>query len=219
MCMFYRTNHAQWLNAQKLIFDLSYDQYMHVSQHGYLASQLQYAFNNNRRNLQPFDMHVCNANESEKTMEVLSSSKTLMFEPNAPVQFHTESICKRFPLDRMVYIIPNSPHRLQQYNPNDMYVVPVINDRNHHGPITLVRAKQLNIRTAWFPFDNYFKWQHHWKWLPLETITDILLELKNTGNWKAAFKCLPDRYVRTSARDRTQLYTEGVMNIRNPFIK
>lgn len=179
-----------------------------------LARQVKNVFSINRKNRQPFGMHFCNANMEHSTMKIIQELMPKMLKSSFPLECHPESVGELFPLDRLIYITPYSTNIIQEYNPVDLFVLPGFIDSGNDGPITLARAKELGVRAAWIPINHYLTWASPRKQLPFNILTDMLLDFKNTRDWKVAMKRVPEAYIMTKRRQRDE-YRHIV---GNPFI-
>lgn len=159
----------------------------------YTANHIQRSFADNRLNNQPFDMHICNASDDKGTIQELEKMVPTLRNLDFPLDVHKECYMDLFPKDQLIYLTPYSQNVLRDYNADDIYVVGGVIDKGFHGPITLAKAKKFGIRTAWFPFHRYLPWGQASKFLPINIATNILLDFKNTQNWRIALKNVPDR--------------------------
>jgi len=49
------------------------------------------------------------------------------------------------------------------------------------------------IKSYSLPLDEHILWKAGTKSLTINQVFEIMLTLKNTGNWKKAFECIPTR--------------------------
>lgn len=179
----------------KLVFDFSYDDSMTMKFCRYTAKHVMHAFGDNRKNQIPFDMHICNGNMESNSMQHLKQLIPNLTEESCPLTVHQESYLDLYPKDRLLYITPYSPNVMRDYNPNDILIIPAIIDYGYHGSVTMANAKKLGIRTVWLPVERYMYLGAGVRSLPLNIISDILLDYKNTHDWKKALVHLPQRRV------------------------
>lgn len=213
LIMFSRLIRAKQFQEQKVIFDCSYDQYMNPKAARYTAGHLTRAYMDNRKNLQPFDLHIHNSNRTSETMKEIEKRMPNLHDPNFTIEVHDECFTDLYPRENLVYLTPESKNLLSDYNGRDIYVVPAVVDTGLKGPITMARPKQLQIRTAWFPINHYLSWGPGSKHLPLDIIIKILLDFKNKRNWKEAFKHIPDRKLNRQRHVRQELV--DVFNVKS----
>lgn len=188
----------------KIIFDCAYDSYMNLKSTRGAAKQIMLAYSDNRKNLHPFDLHICNYKDDSALMTELADRVSNLYDPKFTMELHRECFTNLYPKDNLIYLTPYSKTMLSKYNGSDIFVIPGILDRGLDGPITLARAKQLQIRTAWFPLTGYVPWNGN-KALPSDVIVRMLLEFKNKQDWKEVFYHIPRRKLGTRQHPRQAL--------------
>lgn len=180
--------------GQKLIFDCSYDQHMIPREAINAAKQLMLCFAENRFHDDPFDLHFCNADKSGTTMKTLYKHIPTLTEPSFPLNVHEESFMDLFPKEKLVYLTPHCRNEIQEFNHDDIYIIGAMVDKITSEPLSLAKAKQLGLRMAKLPLDRYLQWGGgSGKSLTLNQMTNILLELKRSGDWNEALKVVPRR--------------------------
>lgn len=196
-----------------LIFDCSFDNFMRPQDASDTAKQLTYGFSANRNHREPFDIHICNANIEGETIRALKKSIPTLTAPHFPIEVHTESHVNLFPKNQLVYLTPDSRDVLETFNPDDIYIVSGFIDRANHGPVTMAKAKEQRLRTAWFPVTRYLQWRGSMD-LPLNIIISILLDFKKTGDWNIALQKVPKRkfYQKTPA---VRVNTKQLFTLKN----
>lgn len=203
--LYFRLLHAKQFGEPKIIFDCSYDSYMAPKFTRYTARHLTQAYSDNRKNLQPFDMHICKPLDESPTILALERFIPSLNQPGFTMDLHDECVTDLYSAENLVYITPYSKNLLSEYNGSDNFVIPAVIDKGYNGPISLSRAKRLNIRTAWFPINRYLTCSPHSKFLPLDIIIKILLDFKNKQNWNEAFKHIPRRKLASNRYQRPVL--------------
>lgn len=180
--------------GQKLIFDCSYDSHMIPREAVNAAKQLMLCFAENRFHDDPFDLHFCNADQSGITMKTLYKHIPTLTEPSFPLNVHQESFMDLFPKEKLVYLTPHCRNEIQEFNHDDIYIIGAMVDKITSEPLSLAKAKQLGLRMAKLPLDRYLQWGGgSGKSLTLNQMTNILLEMKRSGDWNEALKVVPRR--------------------------
>lgn len=151
-----------------------------------VTRQLADIFITNRKNSKPFDLHLCNFHSDRTTVELLTNRIPKFF--NLPIEVHTECFTEIFPTERLVYLTPDSEEYLQEFNPNDIYVIGSISNMLDSNGKILAEAKKKGIRTARLPLEKFLKWKQTGKALTPTEIVNILLDVRQTGDWRTAFK-------------------------------
>ncbi|XP_031635378.1 mitochondrial ribonuclease P protein 1 homolog [Contarinia nasturtii] len=111
-----------------------------------------------------------------------------------PWNISPNDITDVFPVEKLVYLSPDAPDALEQFNADDCYVLGAIVDKGNRQPLTLAKSKRLGIRAARLPLEKYIEFNSH-KTLTLDQMTRIMLEWKRTQDWRKALQYVPARKV------------------------
>lgn len=122
-----------------------------------------------------------------------------------PVDVHRECYSELYPHEKLLYLSPYSQNVLKDYDPEDVLVIPAVVEYGTQGPISMIRARQLGIRTAWLPISRYMECGMHARKLPLCTVGDILRKFKNTRDWDKALERIPRRIRKLQRQERPLL--------------
>ncbi|XP_037024848.1 mitochondrial ribonuclease P protein 1 homolog [Bradysia coprophila] len=192
-------NYRLWRAAQlgeKLIFDCSYDEYMTRHEAKSAANQLAWSFTDNRSDTEPFDLHFCNVNFSSVTIQQLERNIPTMQNEKFPMHLHETSYVDLFPKEQLVYLTPHCDNDLTEYDPDMIYIIGAMVDKGGQGPLSLEKAKALDLKMARLPLDQYLNWEKGTsKYLTLDQMVRIMLDLKRTGKWEVALRHAPKRKV------------------------
>ncbi|XP_031640234.1 mitochondrial ribonuclease P protein 1 homolog [Contarinia nasturtii] len=181
-----RTLWHEHLGAPKLIYDCSYSHYMTPRENNEVAKQLTIAFGNNRRHFQSYELNFCGMDkQSMLWSSLLKKIPTITTKP-LPLRIHKADASEVFPKEKLVLLTPNLPNVLREYNNDDHYVISSIVDRGDKKPLSIAKAKELNIRHARLPLEQYRRCRMN-KALTLDQTMSIMLELKRTRDWNKAF--------------------------------
>lgn len=187
-----------WRAAQfgeKLIFDCSYDEYMNHSEAKSTANQLAWSFTFNRNDTEPFDIHFCNVNFNSQTTQQLHRNIPTMRDAKFPMHLHEVSYVDLFPRERLVYLTPHCNNDLTEYDPDMIYIIGAMVDKSGQGPLSFAKADALNLKMARLPLEQHLKWENGSKYLTLDQMVRIMLDLKRTGKWEVALRHVPRRKV------------------------
>lgn len=116
-------------------------------------------------------------------------------KPSFPIRLTSNEWPENISKERLVYLTPDSPNELLEFNHNDVYIIGAIVDKGGKKPLTLAKAKDHDIRTAKLPLDRAIQCKQSDKGLTLDQITKIMLDYKTSGDFKTALKHVPDRKV------------------------
>lgn len=180
-------------NQQKIVFDLSYTDYMNKKLAHLTAKQIIYFYTHNRKDSLPFDVHLCNVNSDCTSFQHLQTCMPHIGDHNCSIDVHKECYSDLYPRENLLYLTPYSPNVLAEYNPKDVYVVGAVIEHGKNGPITMMKAKEMGIRTAWPPLGQCMNPHSRKKYLPLNITANIMLSFKNTRKWEESLVHVPQR--------------------------
>lgn len=180
------------LNKPKLIFDCGYSHEMTGRENAEAAKQLTYCFGLNRSHRTPFVLHFCNMNLESWLWKRLQNCIPTLTERRLPVAINPEDYIEVFPKEKIVVLTPDSPNVLKEYDPEKHYVISAIVDRGDKKPLTLAKAKRYDIQTARLPLELYRTCRVD-KTLTLDQMTQVMLEIKYSGDWHKAFQYVAKR--------------------------
>lgn len=182
------------LFGQNLVIDCSYDDYMNDKEMRNTAKQLTLCFALNRTHNEPFNIHHCNANFKKTTMRILEKSLVQIHDTAFPFNITEKSYLELFPKERLVYLTPHCKNDLEEYNPDDIYIVGAMVDKSSQEAVSLGKAKKQGLRMARLPLDRYFQFKSG-KSLTIDQMIQILMELKTSNNFEKAFQHVPRRKI------------------------
>lgn len=160
------------------------------------AKQLVLSFGLNRRHCNPFFFHFINLQPGGGLHKAFIKKIPTIEKATLPIRLSNNEWPKDIPKERLVYLTPNSPNELLEFNHNDVYIIGAIVDKGVQKPLTMAKAKADGIRTAKLPLDRAFQWSQSNKVLTLDQITKIMLDFKLTGDYHLALKHVPSRKIR-----------------------
>lgn len=174
--------------------DLGWNQAMYEKEQKSLARQLAYSYNALRKTvddgLVPIRLSICGIDDVIKPV--------LSFVANGwqswPVQLSDKNLVETHDPRRLVYLTHESTDVLEELDPDDVYIIGGIVDRNRLKGATLSKAKELGIRTARLNLDSNLTLQHGTPVLTVNHCVEILTHAANGLTWKDAYrKVLPVR--------------------------
>jgi len=177
-----------------LIFDMSYNQHMTAMEQNNTAKQLMLSFSDNREHDQPFPLLFCNADPESKTMRMLHKLIPPIYQPDFPINLTSKNYTDLFPRDKLVYLTPHCKTELTHYDSDAIYIIGALVDKSNNEPLSWAKASKEKIKMAKLPLDSYLNWgAGSGKSLTLNSMINIMLELKTSGDWKKALKFVPQR--------------------------
>lgn len=76
---------------------------------------------------------------------------------NWAVNFHKESYIDVLEKDKLVYLTADSEETIDELNPDDIYIIGGIVDRNRYVNLTFDKAKEQGIRHGRLPITEHVK--------------------------------------------------------------
>lgn len=180
------------LNDSKLIFDCSFSHSMNSFECKNTAKQITRCIGLNRGHPLPYVIHLCGLNVKSSFYHYLKRHIPTIGVKSTPFCVHEEQPHEVIPKDKLVYLTPDSDVLLEKYNSEDSYVIGGIVDRGSQIPLMLAKAKELGIRTARLPLERY-RTMRSSKVLTLDSITNIMLDVRHHGKWNEAFRHIASR--------------------------
>ncbi|XP_037949145.1 mitochondrial ribonuclease P protein 1 homolog [Teleopsis dalmanni] len=191
--------------SPKLIMDCSYDRHMTKREAINASKQLMISFAENRLHDEPFDLHFCGANINSVCMSSLQRYIPTMMHQDFPMNVHEKCFTEIFPKENLVYLTPHCRNDLNEYNPDDIYIIGAMVDTSNNEPLSLAKAKKLGLRMARLPLEHYLQWgAGSGKSLTLNQMVSIMLDIKKTGDWMKALSHVPRRKVVNIEMEQTQ---------------
>jgi len=116
---------------------------------------MQLCHGDNKVDREPFHFHFCNLAPNGRAAKKLYTAI-----PNLPEIAYTvtdKHYLECYDRSRIVYLSPNAPHSMTEFEPDDVYVVGGIVDKRNERPLTFARAKREKIRCVRFPLDQHVR--------------------------------------------------------------
>ncbi|KAK9883148.1 hypothetical protein WA026_001346 [Henosepilachna vigintioctopunctata] len=199
--------------GQKLIIDCGYYNKMTDVENANCAKQIMMLFGDNRLAEDPFDLHLCNFNKNSNLAEMLQKKIDTLYNPEFPINIHEQSYLDLFPKRNLVYLTPHCKEEMQYYDHDALYIIGGIVDKMNQEPLSMAKAKQENLQMMKLPLDKYLLWTGgSGKSLTLNQVLNILIDVKNTGNWEYAFRHVPRRKL-------MKMEENEIENVRNDLIR
>ncbi|XP_055355351.1 mitochondrial ribonuclease P protein 1 homolog isoform X2 [Paramacrobiotus metropolitanus] len=182
--------------GQPLVVDLGFDEWMTEREQVNCATQLRDAYAYNRDARDPFWLQFCNVNFQGHTYKAMEGAIGNINLPSCLLEFSEKSYLDLFPKEKIVYLTPNAEYNMREFNEDDVYVIGAIVDRSQSKPLTLAKAKREGLRMAKLPIDVYLRWAVGSKYLALNHVISLLVDVKRNGDWEAALRAhIPKRKV------------------------
>lgn len=175
------------------------------------AKQLMYAFGDNRQHFDPFFIHLTNVHRDSKLRQSLLKAIPTIEKPTLPIRITGDEFPDNISKDRLVYLTPDSPNDLFQFNHEDVYIIGAIVEKGPQKPLLMAKAKRLGIRTARLPLSRIFQWKQSSKHLTINQVAQIMLDFKASGDIHKSCVHVPGRKV-TKLNDSSRKSTRNSSN-------
>lgn len=178
-----------------------------------LSQQLMFSYGLNRRARKPSHVYITGVgdklqekmvkNHCDNWLGITISKEEFSFPSNNTVVPLTSSnsvsissaglssrppTCDKVP----VYLTSESDNTLEALDPNHVYIIGGIVDRNAHKGIAFDKANALGLRTAKLPIKEHFP--HILTVLTINHVVEILLKFNETQSWEQAIgSIIPER--------------------------
>lgn len=174
--------------------DLGWNDHMFDKERKSLARQLAYSYSALRKgvedDLTPVKLSICGIDDVMKPVMTFAACGWEVW----PFAMSQQSLLQMHSQCQVVYLTHDSENVLQSLDPDDVYVIGGIVDRNRLKNATMNKAKELGVRTARLNLDSHVSMEHGTPVLTVNHCLEILLYSANGMSWRDAYlKVLPPR--------------------------
>lgn len=185
--------------APKVVFDCSYESYMSFHEIHNCAKQLTLSFANNRAHVDPMCLYYCNLNNDGMLMEYFRRNIPTLLDDDFPAIVTSQSYLSLFRRDQLLYLTPHCKTDITKYDPDTVYIIGAMVDKNNSEPLSFTKAKRDGLRMGKLPIERHLEWgSNSCKKFPIDQMINILLDLRYTGDWKKALQHVPNRKLKES---------------------
>lgn len=178
-----------------LVFDFDFAQHMRPQDISNTGKQITECYAINRKHESPFHLHFTNSPPNNPIYKSFQMKR--LNQNDLDLATITEkSYLELFDKERLVYLSPDARNTINEFKPDDVYIVAAFNDQANPQPLTYAKAKQDGIRCAKLPLDEYMDWGFGRKVLTIDAMMNILLTFYKTKSWNEAFKHIPKRHLK-----------------------
>lgn len=118
----YKLLQAEWFGPH-IIFDCGYDLFMSPKNLKTCVREMLLAWSTNRENLNPFDVFFCNLDQEGPLWPKFVQVCPSLILPDCPIHHTDEHYLKFFPKEKLVYLTPHCIEVLEEFNPDDIYIL------------------------------------------------------------------------------------------------
>ncbi|XP_069028296.1 tRNA methyltransferase 10 homolog B isoform X1 [Embiotoca jacksoni] len=177
--------------GNKLCVDLSMTDRMSDKEISRLAAQLRRLYGSNKKATRPFHLFLTDLTEDGRLhRECVRMNDGFL---NYTMEITEESCLDLFPPETVVYLTPDAEEALETVDADKVYVLGGLVDESIQKKLSLSRARELSVRTARLPVDEYMVKRNnvknfHSKILAVNQVFDILVTFCDTGSWTEALR-------------------------------
>ncbi|XP_019224297.1 PREDICTED: tRNA (guanine(9)-N1)-methyltransferase [Nicotiana attenuata] len=177
-------------NGQNVVIDLEFGHLMNSSELHSLVQQIMYCYAVNARCNSPAHLWLtgCQGEMQDQLQRLPGFDKWIIEKENRPYidAFQDQK-------ERLVYLTADSETTLDVLDPNHIYIIGGLVDRNRWKGLTMKKAEDQGIQTAKLPIGTYLKMSSS-QVLTVNQVVEILLKYLETGDWKTSFfEVIPQR--------------------------
>ncbi|AWO97555.1 putative tRNA methyltransferase 10 -like B [Scophthalmus maximus] len=175
----------------KLCVDLSMTDCMSDKEISRLAGQLRRLYGSNKKAARPFHLLLTELREDSRLYrECVRMNAGFL---NYVMDITEESCLDLFPTETLVYLSPDAEEALETVDADKVYVLGGLVDESIQKKLSFSRARELSVRTARLPIDEYMVKRDnaknfHSKVLAVNQVFDILSTFCDTGSWTEALR-------------------------------
>lgn len=176
----------------KVVLDLEFSDLMSSGEIHSLVHQIMYCYAVNGKCPSPAHLWLTGCNgEIQAQLEKLPGFEKWMIEKESRSYieaFHDHK-------ENLVYLTADAENVIDELEPQKIYVVGGLVDRNRWKGITMKKATDQGIQSAKLPIGSYLKMSSS-QVLTVNQVVEILLKFMETKDWRSAFfEVIPQRKI------------------------
>lgn len=176
--------------GQELVVDCSFDETMADYETISVARQMSSIYRLNRYSKDPFNLLFTGYREHNRGYQHASRMiKPLMDRPGYCFNLYQKSYRDLLPNERFIYLSPDAPEVMTAFDHNAVYIIGALVSKTHPSRFTYEKATAEGIQCLRLPIEQYVELKLGVKKiLSFQGVFQILLELKEHGDWERAFR-------------------------------
>lgn len=177
-------------HGQKIVIDLEFSHLMTSSEIHSLVQQIMYCYAVNGRCPSPCHLWLTGCKgEMENQLQRLPGFDKWIIEKESRSYIEALEDEK----ENLVYLTADAEKELDELDPQKLYIVGGLVDRNRWKGLTMKKAQEQGIQTAKLPIGTHLKMSSS-QVLTVNQVIEILLKFLETKDWKASFfQVIPQR--------------------------
>jgi len=183
-------------STPNIVIDCQYDKEMTYKEKTRLAQQLRRAYSSNKSADEPVHLTFANLSKDSEFFGICCKQNDGFAK--YIVDIRDESVVDIYPVDKVIYLSPDSTTVLTRFEKDKVYVIGGLVDETTNKDQSLKFSENHKISSARLPIDEFFVPQQGKgtlkKILTVNQVFDIVLEWYRTEDWiKAISIVLPER--------------------------
>ncbi|KAI8061711.1 guanine-1-methyltransferase-domain-containing protein [Gongronella butleri] len=183
------------IGDRKIVIDCAFSEYMTDKEMDSIQTQLVRCYSANRMAKEAAELVMTGFDDRLKqTLE----KKTPTYDKWTHVRWETEPYDKLFEKDKLVYLSADSDNVAHELDPEKIYIIGGIVDKNRHKNLCQKKAAAQGIATAQLPIGDYIQMASR-KVLTVNQVYEIMLKWIEHRDWQKAFQeVIPQRKLKDS---------------------
>lgn len=170
-------------SGQRICIDLSFDAEMTEKENRSLAKQVELSTVANKTASCPVALTITSFEETSRFGQLLQG----MARQKWPLNIETKPAWEAYRPEQLVYLTPDAPNVLTELDPEKVYCIGGLVDRQVSRHMTVNHAAEQGVAaTARLPLREHCRM--HNNALNIDTVVKILLEFRACGDWKQALE-------------------------------
>ncbi|KAJ1833728.1 tRNA (guanine(9)-N(1))-methyltransferase [Coemansia sp. RSA 2711] len=187
-----RKPEEQTRSGYQFVIDMDFDDKMADKEIKSVCSQIVRCYSANRQGPQYSDLHVTKLHTRCRQRFDTAITDHPSWMPTR-ISLHDTEYMDLFAKEKLVYFTADSPNIVEKLDPEKVYIIGGIVDKNRYPRLTLDKAEQQGIAHAQLPIGQYIQMSSR-KVITVNQMFEILVKFIESGNWKSAFmEVIPQR--------------------------
>ncbi|CAE7393772.1 trmt10a [Symbiodinium sp. CCMP2592] len=187
---------ARAAQGATVVIDLEWEDSMQPKELKSLIQQVLYCYGANRRAEKPVRLVFSGIAQGSKTHAGLS--KQSGYDAWEVQKLEGEYV-EAFPKDKLVYLTADAQKVLHSFDPEKVYVIGGIVDRNRLKGRTLEKAQTQDIAAEQLPLSEHIEMGSYSRVLTVNHVLNMILDYQATNDWRGVCeRCVPGRKVMTT---------------------
>ncbi|KAI7823967.1 guanine-1-methyltransferase-domain-containing protein [Kickxella alabastrina] len=177
---------AQVRSGHCIVLDMDFEDKMEEKEIKSVCSQVMRCYGANRMASKRVDLHVTQLHGKIRERFETAMDQHVGWSEDHIVMRDAEYI-DMYDKDKLVYFTADSPNVIDVLDPEKIYIIGGIVDKNRYPRLTLDKAEAQGIGHAQLPIGKYIKLSTR-KVMTVNQIFEMIVRFVDHGSWKTAFQ-------------------------------